>query len=358
MPLRAYINGVERISTSFTDIDWTNAKNELKKGKIKIELSCCKQNGFLRISSKGLKHFIHAKRQNSCDWKPESIEHLTAKAEIIKACEESGWEAIPEFTENDWRADVLAKKNNLRIAFEIQWSTQTSETTEQRQKRYLESNVRGCWFFRKIPKQYLSDHEGFAAKKELPLFELKKEQNGNFSVLLNDNSLSLHDFIKSLLSKRIKFCSKYRAKKQQEVDITFYETSCWKCGKLQHLFTLNNQLKSCCDTDIYFMSTMWDDDNLDKHPSIVKAVQDLANKSDKFKIGEVKKRYSKTVQDGYLSFGCYSCDAIFGDFFLFEDKIEAYDSGRIETVKTIIEIEDLLSKGPHWCHSHSQDFCE
>jgi hypothetical protein len=103
---------------------------------------------------------------------------------------------------------------------------------------------------------------------------------------------------------------------------------------------------------------MWDDDNLDKHPSIVKAVQDLANKSDKFKIGEVKKRYSKTVQDGYLSFGCYSCDAIFGDFFLFEDKIEAYDSGRIETVKTIIEIEDLLSKGPHWCHSHSQDFCE
>ena len=42
----------------------------------------------------------------------------------------------------------------------------------------------------------------------------------------------------------------------------------------------------------------------------------------KHKIGIIKKRYSKTMQQQYLSNGCYYCDAIYGNFFLKEEILE------------------------------------
>jgi len=42
---------------------------------------CCGQEGFLRTSNRGLKHFVHLKSANPCDWKPESAEHLPLNLE-------------------------------------------------------------------------------------------------------------------------------------------------------------------------------------------------------------------------------------------------------------------------------------
>ena len=46
------------------------------------------------------------------------------------------------------------------------------------------------------------------------------------------------------------------------------------------------------------------------------------NLKKKHYIGEIKQRYSRTVQNRYLSNGCYYCDAIYGDFFLNEQTLE------------------------------------
>jgi len=165
MPLRAYIDNEEINSIDQTDEQWNDLKKRLKNNKYSLKLSCCKQDGFLRTSSKGLKHFVHSKSDNTCDWKPESPEHLKAKIEIIEACKLNGWKAIPEFSETNWRADVLAIQNDKRIAFEVQWNKQTFEEIKIKQGRYKESNVRGCWFFRTAPKQLRNYDDSLIADK-------------------------------------------------------------------------------------------------------------------------------------------------------------------------------------------------
>ena len=102
MPLRAYIEDKEIVSIDLNDEEWSALKARLKAKKTVLILPCCGQEGFLRTSSKGLKHFVHLKSANPCDWKPESAEHLKAKVAIMEACREQGWDAIPEFSEADW----------------------------------------------------------------------------------------------------------------------------------------------------------------------------------------------------------------------------------------------------------------
>ena len=179
MPLRAYIEDKEIVSIDLNDEEWSALKARLKAKKTVLILPCCGQEGFLRTSSKGLKHFVHLKSANPCDWKPESAEHLKAKVAIMEACREQGWNAIPEFSEADWRADVLAVQGGKRIAFEVQWSRQTYEATRLRQERYKASNVRGCWFFRIAPKEMSDYDKTLVADKETPAFKIFKDENSN-----------------------------------------------------------------------------------------------------------------------------------------------------------------------------------
>lgn len=208
MPLRAYINDEEIISIDLDERQWDDLKKLVKSKEAILKLPCCNQEGFLRKSSKGLMHFVHAQSEHNCDWKPESPEHLRAKIEIIEACKENGWKAIPEFAESNWRADVLAIKNDKRIAFEIQWSKQSFEETKFRQERYKESNVRGCWFFRTVPKELKKYYEELLAVKEIPVFKISKDDNSNISALLNDTKLPLKSFVNSLLTKKNKILRK------------------------------------------------------------------------------------------------------------------------------------------------------
>ena len=98
MPLRAYIEDKEIVSIDLNDEEWSALKARLKAKEIVLTLPCCGQEGFLRTSNRGLKHFVHLKSANPCDWKPESAEHLKAKVAIMEACREQGWNAIPEFS--------------------------------------------------------------------------------------------------------------------------------------------------------------------------------------------------------------------------------------------------------------------
>lgn len=181
MPLRAYIEDKEIVSIDLNDEEWSALKARLKAKEIVLTLPCCGQEGFLRTSSRGLKHFVHSKSANPCDWKPESAEHLKAKVAIMEACRKQGWNAIPEFSEADWRADVLAVQGGKRIAFEVQWSRQTYEETRLRQERYKASNVRGCWFFRIVPKEMSDYDKTLVADKETPAFKIFSRKRCNWT---------------------------------------------------------------------------------------------------------------------------------------------------------------------------------
>ena len=189
MPLRAYIDNEEIISIYQSDEQWKELKRRLKSKESLLTLPCCRQEGFLRKSRNGLKHFVHLNTQKDCNWQPESPEHLKAKIEIIQACKLNGWNATPEYSEKNWIADVLAVQNEKRIAFEVQWSQQTYEATKFRQERYNESNVRGCWFFRTAPKGFSNYDETLVANKEIPAFRIYKGDNSQIIVQLRQNGI-------------------------------------------------------------------------------------------------------------------------------------------------------------------------
>lgn len=360
MPLRAYVDNEEIISIDQTDEEWNDLKKRLKSKESSLILPCCKKEGFLRKSSKGLKHFVHSKSDNTCDWKPESPEHLRAKIEIIEACKENGWKAIPEFSGTNWRADVLAIQNEKKIAFEVQWSKQTFEETKFRQERYKESNVRGCWFFRIAPKELRSYDDSLEADNEIPAFKIFKDENSNIIAQLKQTQLPLKSLVDSLLKRKLKYCELVRIKPKQEVTIVFFETSCWKCKKPQHCYTVEQSLLTVCNQDFYLMGSLWDSDDIDKTPNVYEAVKQYlkSEKGKHLKVGQLKKRYSKTVHDNYLSHGCFYCDAIFGDFYLITEKIEGQNDSNSIRYKGEINLGEIQEEGKHWCISENGHFCE
>lgn len=273
MPLRGYLDNDEIISFEQTDEQWKSLKQRLKTKESILRLSCCMQEGFLRISNKGLKHFVHSKTDNSCDWKPESPEHLKAKIEIIEACKENDWKALPEFAETNWRADVLATRGDKKIAFEVQWTKQTFEETQFRQNRYKESNVRGCWFFRSAPKELRDYNNNITANKKIPAFKIFKNEDGNIVVQVNGKQMPLKVFVSSLLNRKFKFCKHIRLRPKQEVTIVFFDIDCWKCKRSQHLYTVERKLLSVCNQEYYIMGSMWDGIDIDKNPQIYEAVK-------------------------------------------------------------------------------------
>ena len=360
MPLRAFINNEEIISIDQTDEQWNDLKKRLKTKQSSLILPCCKQEGFLRISKRGLKHFVHFKSDNICDWKPESPEHLKAKIDILEACRENGWKAIPEFSETNWIADVLAIQNDKKIAFEVQWSKQTFEMTQFRQDRYKESNVRGCWFFRTAPKELRDHDKNPIANKEIPAFKIYKDENSNIIAQLKQTQLPLKNLVDSLLKRKVRFCENIRIKPRQVVTIVFFETSCWKCKKPQHCYTVENNLLTVCNQDFYLMGSMWNSSDIDKNQNIYEAVKQFleTEPGKSIKIGQLKKRFSKTVYSSYLSQGCFYCDSIFGDFYLRTEKMYGKDDPKSIRYSVDVDLGTIIEEGEHWCYSETKQFCE
>jgi len=344
MPLRGIIDAKERISVKINDDEWLDLKSKARKGLSSITLPCCHHPAFLRTSSKGLKHFVHAKGVSNCDGKPETVEHLKSKIEIFEACEENGWNATLEYSENDWRADVLATKDEMRIAFEVQWSKQTIEETNFRQKRYAESKVRGCWFFRTLPEKFISEDI-----EEIPAFSMQKDQHGEIVIRFYHEYVPIRGFVDRLLKRKIKYCKNYRSFPKQEIVIEVYGIKCWKCKNDVHLYTVTPRLKSCCG----IMQLVA---NVDFHPNIIEAVKELCS-SEGFIIGEIKDRYSRIRRKSYASIGCYYCDAILGDASIEDSFLRIRDSERY--FRRMVDLGNVIKKfGGHWCYNENEEFCE
>lgn len=359
MPLRAIIGNREVISTELTSDEWGELKKSVKSSSDEVILPCCHQPGNLRTSKLGLNHFYH-KVADTCNYKPESAQHLKAKREIIKACHANNWNATPEYAQDDWIADVLATNDKRRLAFEVQWSKQTSEETIRRQERYEQSGVKGCWLMRTIPKELRNWSDFPKPDKNIPIFKIYEADDKQIMVDLEIVQLSVFEFINSLFKGEIKYCDFHTTKPIQHLSIRFYEKHCWKCHKPQHAYNIYHGLTTICGTELHVDQGMWDGGSLEKHPAIIQEVKQFQHSEEgkHLKIGEVKKRYSKTVREKYLSFGCFYCDAIFGDFFMFEESLEvAYDENLL-TLETDVNLGTFDDEHEHWCFSRTKDFCK
>lgn len=359
MPLKGILDGKEIIAPLLSDSEWNDLRDWIEKNDQDIIIAQTGKKGYLRTSSRNLKHFVHKKGESPDNWKPESWQHLKAKEIVLKACIEAGWHASPEYNNENWIADVLAYQGKKRIAFEIQWSKQTLQDTLERQERYKIDNVRGCWFFNKLP--IAPNRYDFKETNELPAFQIEFDNEENILVTFRNEKIPLGEFVKMLLTKKIGFFENVFIKKniELEVDFYFYKRPCYNCNQWHYRYWINRNnmvATSNCKDEIYFSEHPWEEKRLRFEEDIIKEALSIC-KQYNYKLAEISKRFSKTVDKKYFAFSCPNCQAIIGDFFLEEDEDKAR---KFEHYSRII-ITDSLSKRPspngHWCYSchHEQD---
>lgn len=369
MPLRAIINNEDVIAPLLSENEWDALKQRVKTKKLDVRLACCDNRAYLRTSKYGIQHFVHRKR-GDCTSQPETWQHLKAKQEILRACRDAGYEASTEVQDNNWRADVLAQKvlkdkdKVIRIAFEVQWSPQTWEETKNRQYKFKDDNVRGCWFFQSPPI-------GYEVIKDVPLFRLEVTEDCckvNFASQDydewtdgNDSEIALYDFIIALLGGRIKFCESIRTLTHQKIRIVFIEQECWRCHKTYHIYYMY-PLETGCGRLVDVSGSLWDEFKYFFNPEILARIRKFAEsyKEEIIRLAKIKKRYSKAVEKSYMSFGCPYCSAIYGDHFLHDiyRMISYYENKATAILETEINLsQPIVYKHPHWCFPENQVFC-
>ena len=282
--------------------------------------------------------------------------HDRIQMEIVSAFNDLGIEATQEYRGHDWRADVYVPNNGKPIAFEIQLSPQSLRKTIERQSKYIRDGILGCWFFEN-PVSKLNEE-----RPDLPLFYVEDLVDSNLQVNLGDRrKVGLHTFLQNFISNNIQFKSVAVTKTKQLVTLVFYKMECWKCHEMNHLFYVDTPFYSACNAMIRPEEALWESNRIEFRPEIIELAQNfLENRKDlDLKLGQIKKRYSKTVENSYTSFGCYKCDSIFGDWYVMEAKIDIMYEPKELFYQGEIELKDSVELPiQHWCFPDNKQFCK
>jgi competence CoiA-like predicted nuclease len=158
------------------------------------------------------------------DHNPTPTKHERIQQQILSSCSDLKIQAIPEYRGSNWRADVFIPDEQRPIAFEIQLSPQSLKKNLDRQTKYNQERIVGCWLFEKpVPKLYYE-------RQSLPLFYVEEDSNLNLQVNLYDRrKVPLADFLHNFISNNIQFKTTVKTKTKQLVRLVFYEFRCWKC---------------------------------------------------------------------------------------------------------------------------------
>nr|WP_181716957.1 competence protein CoiA family protein [Psychrobacter sp.] len=297
-----------------------------------FSMACCGNQAILKTSNLGTQFFAHKAKPetNDCSTGGETEEHRHIKYLVSKTLFECGWRVEVEkrgFTPSgeEWIADIYAEKGKAKIAIEVQWSPQTFIETRLRQEKYAQSGVRCAWLLRsgsmKARDAIVGDYA--YSTKDMPVFSIykNKKQDEQTYVVYNVNklktdsyeplepiSLELEDFIKSLVSSKIKFTKKYSPVKRLYLKII--KQNCWnrRCGGTTKVVTRMyfKEMVFGIEIEYLFQSKAIDDCD----DQILKALNSQLSKA--YNFAPLRRRYSKTVGGSYVANSCIHCDALMG----------------------------------------------
>ncbi|MFO7320365.1 MAG: competence protein CoiA family protein [Chloroflexota bacterium] len=360
MPLRALIDGVEIIAPLLDDAAWEALRRRVADERLPVVLPCCDVEGYLRRSKSGTRHFAH-KQKSNCFAKGETLEHLRAKAEIVLACREAGYSASTEVAADNWRADVLATRGNVRIAFEVQWSFLRLDEALRRQRRYSRDSVRGCWFFRRPPKPLQRDGSGaglLEARHDLPLFHLFASADDSFLVALNEQVYPLRDFVVALLRGEVRFCAMARANTADTLRATFFELACPRCARRCHAYYVDPTQVAGCGLR-FQPDSDWYSTDFAFHPALLAAFERYQTSGSGARLHLCGLQRDSSGQ--VVAFACPYCRAVF-DRGVMEMALYGarrfWDDPFAEAFEAVIQRKTALQgAAPHWCYPADGRFC-
>ena len=246
---------------------------------------------------------------------------------ILSVCKDLGLSVATKVKTDNWKADVVVDYGKYRVAFNVGRSHRNIDETYLAMRK---EHICGCWFV--LSPKFRSTYS-----KGIPCFHIENS-NGNLSVFLNrvweeETILSLTDFVASLIQGNIRYAKTMNVK---YVDVRFFKRECWKCGR---------------ENDAYFVYKTISKEGIESeggiecfNPMLVSGIRNYLSCHSEMNIvlGDIKPRYSRTVNDSYMSFGCAYCDSLFGDFFM-NDVFSSVIYSAIKLPKALIEINDNIT---------------
>ncbi|MCY4403136.1 MAG: competence protein CoiA family protein [Candidatus Poribacteria bacterium] len=316
MPLRAKLNSKDVYAYEFNENSWNELKATYKKQT--LMMSCCDNKAIPKVSKLNNYFFAHARR-GLCTSAPETFEHIFLKTLIAKIASSLGWnvmtEKVGETPEGDrWIADVFCTKEKTKIAFEIQWSSQTEIEFKRRQEKYIRSGIRTAWLYKLRHNQ-----EYFPTNYETPAFGIQYKKDSNEMHVPQFNQ-TIDDFVRGMLSGKLKW--KPHDGEELTGQLITYVQQCWKCKR---------------NTRVILGIGFYDKDRTelelagfheDGIPEFI--LQQISNSAlAKNGIGSIKNRYHKTMGEAYISNGCRHCEAIQGTSYYFDAWVEYAYTGSL-----------------------------
>jgi len=269
-----------------------------------LRMPCCQAAVMLKTSRRGTRFFAH-KAAGTCATAPEREEHLRLKAMAVAAARANGWEAQTEVAgaagpDEPWRADLLARKGRHVVAVEFQWSAQTAEETMRRQERYRRSGVRGLWLLRR------SD---FPITRDLPAVRIGGDLERGFTAIVppgEHQELPMAAFLEAAFAHRFRYGVPSRGRAELTVRAAW--TPCWheRCHARTRIVT---QVEVTFGPNTCGFSIR----ELGQHPELLRRVLDRLPPA--AGLGRIKRRYSKALEESYISNGCIRCDRLYGEHF-------------------------------------------
>ena len=243
-------------------------------------------------------------------------------SEIISIVEElakkHGWEFHKDVKGDSWNADIVLINDNNKIAFKLFRRTKKMGEENEAMKK---DEIKCCWFVNDNPQFNLYNHDGGLNT----IFHVEIEPQ--YKVRVNElYDCSIEEFVAAVMNNKLHVMHEVTVK---SIAVRFKKLECYNCDAEHYIYIIS---KLYCekgeiinDGDGYYREEL---DEL--NPLVINSIKSFLNKHPElqYKMGEIKERHSNTMDESYMSFGCPNCDAIFGQYYLSEEKIyDAYNYG-------------------------------
>lgn len=169
-------------------------------------------------------------------------------------------------------------------------------------------NKLGIEYYKNIPLlKHNGDYEAYDKRKKAvrscSLYNYNEEiANVHWKDTNRDGKIPLENLVcKSVIPKGSDLL---------QIDLVLDSQNCWSCNQKSYY--------------ILGLEIIYDNQYMQFNSNVSEEIvsQFKKYKLNKYQIGEVKERYSKTREESYMSNGCYHCDALFGSFYIGEDITE------------------------------------
>jgi len=350
MPLRALINGTEYLAPGISSKQWEFLRERVRSHEYSLVLPCCRSRGFLRTSSRGLFHFVHAPR-STCVHRHESPLTLQISTAIIRAAMELKYPATADVMAAGMRIPVVITlpEKEAKLAFLGYDRKYSLKNIPSLHAKLLSAKIRPCWLIYEssLTAKDPSPNNG-PLLGEIPCFLISSA--GDQVDLPGRMNFPLVTFLSALLRGAYHYRAVYRIRNPELVSVLLYRMPCPSCQKEVFVYNLSGRHHSICGVELDAM-------DLDRYRPEVLAAFRKSMQVKNLPFGHVEwgAGENKTPQAAVLE--CIHCGKP-----IYESRIRAFlrqHSGEMADSfgETIRWKERLTLPEPHWCFSIGDGLC-